>query len=518
VTPAPLGSITALALSPVDINVLWAGTDDGAIQLTMNGGASWSNVTPPAIKPWTRIFNMDAGHFDKTTAYAAANTLRVDDLNPHFWRTRDGGKTWAEINNGIAPGAVANAIREDPRQKGLLFAATDLQVWVSFDDGDHWESLKFDMPAISVRDIEVKDDSTCFCSDLIAGTHGRGFWIMDNVTPLRQRAEAEAARRAGSAYLFKPATAVRIRFATNDPTPWPPELPAGENPIPGGIIDYTLAKDTSAAVTVDIVDAAGKTIRHYSSEDHVRNPNPALDPAAYDKVCQQSPTAPDCALPLYWPAPPIRLSTRAGFHRFTWDLRFDPLGEDPDAGGEGANGAVPHRTYELPYSPWAPAGAYTARLTVEGKRYEQPITLRLDPRVNTPAAGLTELNRLTRELYDDATLAHNAYVEARALVARLGQASTPDAAALKAKVEAIAPPENAARRPRGFGGGGAAGNAAAQQTLANVSQAAMAAAMAMQGADVAPTAGQVGAAAKARADVRAVTQQWSALKASAPGK
>jgi photosystem II stability/assembly factor-like uncharacterized protein len=513
VTPAPLGSITALALSPVDINVTWAGTDDGNIQVTMNGGGAWSNVTPPAIKPWTRIFNMDAGHFDKATAYAAANTLRIDDVNPHFWRTHDAGKTWTEIDSGIAPGAVANSIREDPRQRGLLYAATDLQVWVSFDDGDHWESLKFDMPAISVRDLEVKDDTTCLCSDLIAGTHGRGFWILDNVTPLRQRAAAEAARNAGNAYLFKPATAVRVRFATNDPTPWPPELPAGENPLPGGIIDYTLAKDASAPVTLDIVDAGGKTIRHYSSDDHVRSPNPALDPAAYDKLCQQTPSAPDCALPLYWPAPPIRLSTRAGDHRFTWDLRFDPLGEDPDAGDEGATGAVPHHTYDLPYSPWAPPATYTARLTVDGKRYEQPITLRLDPRVNTSAAGLAELNRLTRELYDDAVLAHGAYVEARALAARLG----PDAAALKSKVEAIAPPETATRRGRGFGGGAGAG-AAAQRTLASVSQAAMAAAMAMQGADAAPTAGQAAAAAKARADVKALMDQWAALKASAPAK
>jgi hypothetical protein len=263
-------------------------------------------------------------------------------------------------------------------------------------------------------------------------------------------------------------------------------------------------------VTLDIVDAARTMVRHYSSDDHVRNPNPALDPAAYDKLCQQTPAAPDCALPLYWPAPPIRLSMRAGFHRFTWDLRFDPLGEDPDQGDEGATGAVPHRTYELPYSPWAPPGAYTVRLTVDGKRYERPITLRLDPRVNTPAAALTELNTLTRELYDDAVLAHNAYAEARALVARVADA------AVKAKIEAIAPPESATRRPRGFGGGGPGGaGGAAQPTLASVSQGAMAAAMAMQGADVAPTAGQVAAAAKARADVRTMIQQWAALKASA---
>src|SRR5262249_25417143 len=202
---SPQGTITALGASSRDVKVLWAGTDDGNIQVTMDGGVKWADVTPPQIKPWTRIFNMDAGHFDTLTAYAAANTLRIDDMNPHFWRTHDGGKTWTEINNGIAPGAVSNSIREDPRVKGLLYAATDTQIWVSFDDGDHWHSLRLDMPAISVRDIQVKDDASCLCSDLVAGTHGRGFWILDNLTPLRQAADAAA---ASSAYLFKPATAV----------------------------------------------------------------------------------------------------------------------------------------------------------------------------------------------------------------------------------------------------------------------------------------------------------------------
>jgi len=508
VTPAPLGSITGLSLSPRSQNVIWAGTDDGTIQVTMDGGTKWTNVTPPAIKPWTRIFNIDAGHFDNLTAYAAANTMRIDDMNPHFWRTHDGGKTWTEINTGIASGGVSNAIREDPREKGLLYASTDLQVWVSSDDGEHWESMKYDMPAISVRDIQVKDDSTCLCADLVAGTHGRGYWILDNLTPFRQAAEARKAQAAGSAYLFEPATAVRVRFGTNEPTPWPPELPAGENPLPGGIIDYTLAKDASAPVTLDIVDAAGKVVRHYSSDDRVRNPNPALDPVAYDKVCQQTPGAPDCALPLYWPAAPIRLSTKAGFHRFTWDLHFDPIGEDPDAGDEGATGAVPHHTYDQPYSPWAPPGNYTVRLTVDGKRLTQPLTLRLDPRVKTPAAGLAQLASVTRETYDAAVAAHVAYEEARAASARLEGTNS----ALKAQIDSIAPAETEARRRPGFG---PPGGTAPPPTLESVSNALMAAAMAMQGADVTPTAGQVATAAKARAEARDVTQKWVGLKAKA---
>ncbi|MFI5311268.1 MAG: WD40/YVTN/BNR-like repeat-containing protein [Gemmatimonadales bacterium] len=347
VAPAPQGTITALATSPRDLNVLWAGTDDGNIQVTMDGGAKWANVTPPQIKPWTRIFNIDAGHFDALTAYAAANTLRIDDLNPHFWRTHDGGKTWTEINTGVAPGAVANSIREDPRKKGLLYAATDVQVWVSFDDGDHWQSLRLDMPAVSVRDIQVKDDSTCLCADLVAGTHGRGFWILDDVTPLRQYAEATSAQ---GAYLYKPATAVRVRFGTNDPTPWPPELPAGENPPPGAILDYYLASNASSAVKLEILDGAGKLVRAYSSDDPVRNPDPALDPVAYNRLCQQTPNAADCGLPLYWPAPPMVISTERGMHRFSWDMHYGPIAGEGGAAAVVEVAAARCRTGRIPAS------------------------------------------------------------------------------------------------------------------------------------------------------------------------
>ena len=229
--------------------------------MTRDGGATWTNVTPPSIKPWTRIFNIEAGHFDPLVAYAAANTLRLDEIAPHFYRTHDGGKTWTEINTGIAGDAVANTIREDPRQPGLLYAGTDTQVWVSFDDGDHWQSLRHNMPAISVRDLQIKDDAKCHCADLIAGTHGRGFWILDDVTPLRQAAAAKAALAKNEPYLFKPGPAVRVRFGVNEPTPWPPELPAGESAPPGALIDYYLPKDASGEVKLEILDAGGKVVR-----------------------------------------------------------------------------------------------------------------------------------------------------------------------------------------------------------------------------------------------------------------
>jgi photosystem II stability/assembly factor-like uncharacterized protein len=522
VTPAPAGSITALAPSSKDLLVLWAGTDDGAISVTTDGGVKWTSVTPAQIKPWTRIFNMDAGHFDTLTAYAAANTLRLDDMNPHFWRTHDGGKTWTEIDNGIAPGAVSNSIREDPRKKGLLYASTDTQVWVSVDDGDHWQSLRLNMPAISVRDIQVKDDASCLCSDLVAGTHGRGFWILDDVTPLRQAAEAQASK---AAFLFKPATGIRVRFGMNDPTPWPPELLAGENPPPGALIDYYLPSAATSEVKLEILNAGNHVIRSYSSKDQVRDPDPAKDPAAYNKVCQATPTAPDCGLPLYWPAPQQVLSTAAGHHRFSWDLHYDPLGGGGGGrGGGGAGGAVPHRTYPGVNSPWVAPGAYTVRLTVDGQNSTQPITVKMDPRVKqTPAVA--QIFTLTTQMEDGAIAAAAAYKDARAAADAL-HAKPQSAAndALIKELDAIAPagaPAGAGaqagggRGGRGGGRGGGAGAAASAgsvETLASIGPAMVAAATPMQGSEMAPSAAAVSACQARQAEFTALMAKWNALK------
>jgi photosystem II stability/assembly factor-like uncharacterized protein len=523
VTPAPLGSITALAPSPKDLLVLWAGTDDGTIQVTMDGGLKWTDVTPSQIKPWTRIFNMDAGHFDTLTAYAAANTLRVDDMNPHLWRTHDGGKTWTEIDNGIAPGAVTNSIREDPRKKGLLYASTDTQVWVSFDDGDHWSSLRLNMPAISVRDIQVKDDATCLCSDLVAGTHGRGFWILDDVTPLRQAAEAQAAK---AAYLFKPETGVRVRFGMNDPTPWPPELLAGENPPPGAIIDYYLPSAAAGEVKLEFLNSAGKVIRTYSSNDPVRNPDPAKDPVAYNKLCQATPTLPDCGLPLYWPAPQQALSTEAGEHRFSWDMHYDPIagGGGGGRGGGGAGGAVPHRTYSGVNSPWVAPGEYTVRLTADGKSSSQPITVKMDPRIKETPAVL-QIYALTTQMENGAIAAEAAAKDARDAADKLRQ--QPQSAAndaLLKEIDALAPPA-----PSGGGGGGAGGRggrgggrgggaggpggaSAVPATLATIGPDMVTAAMAMQGSEMAPTAAAVTSCQQRQVEFTALMAKWAALK------
>jgi len=520
VTPSALGSITALAPSPLDVNVLWAGTGDGLLQLTTDGGAKWANVTPSGIKPWTRIFNMEAGHFDAKTAYAAANTLRLDDMNPHFWRTHDGGKTWAEISNGIAGGAVANSIREDPRKKGLLYAATDTQVWVSFDDGDNWHSLRLDMPAISVRDIEVKDDASCMCSDLVAGTHGRGFWILDDLTPLRQAAEAAA---ASDAWLFKPATGIRVRFGTNDPTPWPPELPAGENPPPGAIIDYYLPSD-AGEVKLEFLDSQGKVVRTYSSSDPARSPDPATDPVAYNKLCQQTPTSPDCNLPLYWSAPPQVLKTTAGMHRFTWDMHYDPLpggGGGGGRGGGGGNGAVPHRTYPGVNAPWVAPGTYSVRLTANGKTQTQPITVKMDPRVKiTPE--VQQIFTLTMQMENLARNAAGAYKDARELAAKL-KARPQSAAndALIKQVEDLAPAEVAGGGGGGRGGRGGGFGAPAEPppapNLGNIAGLMVGAAMGMQGSEMAPTAAQIQACGQQQAAYAAVMAKWAALKAKVNG-
>ncbi len=497
VTVSAQGTITALSPSPFDVNVIWAGTDDGNIQVTMDGGVNWTDVTPPAIKPWTRIFNIEAGHFDKGTAYAAANTMRIDDMNPHFWRTHDGGRSWTEINTGLASGAVANSIREDPRKPGLLYAATETQVWFSIDDGGNWQSLRLNMPATSVRDIQVKDDDTCLCSDLVAGTHGRGFWVLDNVTPLRQLAEAQA---TADVFLFKPATAVRVRFGMNHATEWTPELPHGENPPPGGLIDYYLARDVAGPITMDILDARGSVIRSLSSDDPVLEPDPALDPEGYDQICRETPTAPNCRVPLYWPAPQMVLSTAKGMHRFSWDLHLEPLGEEPRAGG-GATGAVPGHTFPAVQAPWAPPGEYTIRLTADGRQYDQSLTLRLDPRVKTSSVELQYVARLSREMYDDAVASHAAYEEARAMAEHLSDSD------LKAEVEALAPAPRPSGRRR-FRRRAPAG----PPTLNGASERLMRAAMAIQAAEVGATERQVAEIEKARAQATDVMQRWKALR------
>jgi photosystem II stability/assembly factor-like uncharacterized protein len=362
------GVIYTVAPSPLDVNRIWCGTDDGLIQLTTDGGKTWINVTPPNISAWQKISLIEAGHFDSNTAYAAVNTMRIDDLRPHIFATYDGGKRWAEIVSGIPAGQIVNAVREDPERKGLLFAGAEKGVYVSFDNGANWESLRLNLPASSVRDLIVKND------DLIVATHGRGFWVLDNITPLRQ---LNRSRRED--LLFKPQTALRTRANLNTDTPLPPDEPAGENPPDGAMIDYFLSKAASGPVTIEIKDGKGQLVRKYSSADAPVEANPKR-----------------LKIPSYWIRSPQSVPTKAGMHRFLWDMHYTPV---PNVEPEFPMTATYRNTAPEATSPWAAPGDYTVTLTVGGKTFSQPLTIVMDPRVKTSAADLQEQFDLSWQLY-----------------------------------------------------------------------------------------------------------------------
>lgn len=363
------GVVYTIAPSYLKERIIWAGSDDGLIHVTMDGGTTWRNVTPPAIGPWAKISLMDASHFDTLTAYAAVNTLRLDDLRPHIYRTRDGGKTWARIVTGIDSGATINVVREDPQRRGLLFAGSETHVWVSFDDGDHWQSLRLNMPAISIRDLVIKDD------DVVVGTHGRGFWILDDITPLRQ---VTAERLAAEAHLFRPALATRVRSSMYTDTPLPVDEPRSLNPPDGVVLSYHL-RGTAREITLEVVDSAGALVRRY-----VKGVNPNPDPRAQGHW------------PDWWIAPSPVLSADPGLHRFVWDLRY----ERPKAPGFSFPiSAIPGRTVPEPLGPFVTPGTYTVRLLVDGKTYTQPLRVRLDPRVKAPLTEVRARDALALRLY-----------------------------------------------------------------------------------------------------------------------
>src|SRR5437868_3990484 len=381
------GVIYTIGPSPLDANTIWIGTDDGVVQRTTDGGAHWVDVTPPQIGPWWKLFMIDAGHFDRQTAYAAVNTLRLDDMRPHFYRTHDGGRTWTDIaQNFIANGASvtdlaslgpANAVREDPVKPGLLYAATEKGVWFSLDDGNSWHSLRLNLPASSVRDLIVKDD------DIAVATHGRGFWILDDVTPLRQLVPNSAAPEAR---LFRPAAALRVRWNTNDDTPLPPDEPMGENPPEGASIDYYLDRAHSETILLEIADARNRVVRRYTSADSL--PWKVPDPS----------TAP---LPWYWYRAPQVLSAAAGLHRFQWDMRYQPIprprSADSDAGLPMT--ATPYNTAPGPTTPFVAPGTYAVRLSVGGKTYSQPIAVKQDQRATPSVDALREVYAGTDYMY-----------------------------------------------------------------------------------------------------------------------
>ena len=369
------GVIYTVAPSYVKGDWIWVGTDDGLIHLTRDGGRTWKDVTPAPIRDvaWSKISMMDASHTDTLTAYAAVNTFRIDDLRPHLYVTHDAGASWTEIVNGIAEGTVTNTIKEDPVRPGLLFAGTERQVWFSVDDGANWQALRLNMPATSIRDLVIKDN------DLVVGTHGRGFWILDDISPLRQIDGATATRASA---LFEPGDAVRYRWNRWTDTPLPPDEPAGQNPPDGAILYYWLQGTRRVPVTLEILDAEGRRVRLFSSADE---PEPMLEG-------QQ--------VPPHWVRPAQTLSGEPGMHRFVWDLRYErPAGMRlgyPISAIEGYTPAEPRGPIALP-------GYYTVRLTVDGRVEEHGLHVAMDPRVQTSADALRQqfdLSMSIREVLD----------------------------------------------------------------------------------------------------------------------
>ena len=499
------GVIYSIAPSFKDVNTIWVGTDDGNIQVTHDAGKSWKNVTPPEMEPWSKVTQLVASHFDDLTAYASVSRFRVDDIHPYIYGTHDGGKTWKLLATGIADGAAVDVVREDSVNKNLLFAGTENAVWVSFDAGMNWQSLQLNLPHTANRDLWLKD------SDLIVATHGRGFWILDDITPLRQLAKIESA-----AVLFQPETAYRIRRDTNTDTPLPPETPTGQNPPDGAIIDYYLPQASNGAVTLEIFDAAGKLVRRYASTD-----KPEFDVNELEATL---------GVPTYWVRPPRVLSAEGGMHRWIWDIHYELLSGGGGRGG-GANypiSAVPHDTPREPMGPRAAAGAYTVKLTADGKTFSQLLTVKMDPRVKATGPELALEN--SAELKIAADMKHGAETVAsvRSLQAdlkaiapqtgALGDAIT----ALNKKMVAIAGEAPVAggggRGGRGAGGGGGGGRgrggAAADTapTFTQVSGELSALYGLIDSADAAPTAAQSAQLAQLDATYTKLMAQWTAIK------
>ncbi len=392
------GVIYTIAPSFRRPHLLWVGTDDGLIHVTHNGGRTWTDVTPAALTPWSKVSLVEASHFDTLRAYAAVNRVRLDDLRPHLYRTSDGGTTWREIVTGIATNAVVNAVREDPVRPGLLFAGTERGVYASFDDGEHWQTLRLNLPATAVRDLVVHH------TDLVIATHGRGFWVLDDITPLREIAAAAA---APDPYLYRPAPAVRVRWNANTDTPLPPDEPAGPNPPDGAVVDYYLPRASAEPVTLEILDRRGRLVRRYSSADPPEPPDSAV------------------AIPTWWIRPPQTVATAAGMHRVVWDLHYPPV---PALRREYPIAAIYYNTPREPRGPWVVPGAYTVRLRAAGTTATQPLSVRLDPRLTLPPDALTRQFALAARLADALVRDSAALAQVHALRAEL-QATRQRAAA-----------------------------------------------------------------------------------------
>ncbi len=343
------GVVYTIAPSPVRAPLIWIGTDDGYVQVTPDDGKTWQNVTPPALSSWSKVTMIDASHLDADEAYAAVERHQLEDYEPYIYRTRDAGKTWRKITSGLPAGVYVQTVKEDPVRQGLLFAGTELGVYVSFNDGDDWQSLQLNLPPVSMRDFAIHGD------DLIVATHGRGFWVLDDITPLRQ---INATVAQADAFLFRPADAINMPPGNEYGTPLPKDEPFAENPPYGALIDYYLKSIPTGPVTLEILNAAGQTLRRFGSDDRIppRNPDTLVYPA-------------------FWQPTPEPLPATPGMHRWIWDLRVPPAAGSTGRGVGGGPGGGGGRGGAL-VSP----ATYTIRLTVGGKTYTQPLVVKPDPR------------------------------------------------------------------------------------------------------------------------------------------
>ena len=358
------GVVFTIAPSPLQKDVIWVGSDTGLIHLTRDGGKNWKDVTPHGLSDWSLISLIEASHFDPATAYAAVDRSVLDDQTPYIYRTHDYGASWQLVTAGIPPGAFLRAVREDPQTKGLLFAGTELGVYVSFDDGDYWLPLQLNLPVSSVRDLTIHDD------DLVIATHGRSFWILDNITPLRQASAAGDAKRA---WLYHPADAIRVDNDSFTGTPLPPEEPTAENPPNGAMIDYFLKSDAST-VRLEIFDEQQNLVRAFSSENRGAEKHPSL--AVADR----------------WLPKPQVLQRTAGMHRFIWDLSWGASNPSVDEDDD----------FRPPNGPKAAPGIYQVRLTADGQTQTQSLRLMMDPRSPATREVLGQRLKLGRQIFAEA--------------------------------------------------------------------------------------------------------------------
>ena len=477
------GVIYSLAPSFKSLNTIWAGTDDGLIWITRDGGANWKDITPTELTPWSKVSQISASHFDDDTAYASVSRLRIDDQRPYIYRTHDGGKTWQSITSGL-PDSPVNTVREDSVRKGLLFAGTERSVWVSFDDGDHWQSLQLNLPHSSMRDLWIHDD------DLLVGTHGRSFWVLDDITPLRQLSDAV---QKADAFLFKPGSAYRIKRDANTDTPIPPDEPTALNPPDGAVIDYFLSQPATGPVVLEILDAQNKVVRRYASTD-----KPQI---TEEELAKQ-------LIPPYWTRMPKTLSTEAGMHRWVWELHYTtPYSTRYDY----PIAAVPHDTPRLPEGPSALPGRYTVRLTVNGHSYSQPLTIKMDPRVKTTPEGLTQLFQSQSRLASMMSESSEAVVQARSAQEQLQKLAGQASGALADSITAL---DKKIGGLVGAGGGGFFAAPSPKPTLGRSSAEVATLYAAVDRGDFAPTVSQSAAIEKAAQSFAPLRTQWKAIQAT----